>query len=88
MEKSSTILFTNHLFGILAYFFLDVLKERIDTFISSLIEPPRHADTTSSREMIWQRAFELIERKPFFGYGADANNMLFESYRKKNSGII
>ena len=68
-------------FGILAYFFLDVLKERIDTFISSLIEPPQHADTTSSREMIWQRAFELIERKPFFGYGADANNMLFESYR-------
>lgn len=66
---------------LVAYFFIEVLKQRIDTFISSLRESPEYADTTSSREMIWRRASELIEVKPFFGYGGNVNHMLLESYR-------
>ncbi len=66
--------------ALLAYFSLPVLKERIDTFISSLKENPKYSDTTSSRKLIWKRAIDLIAEKPLAGYGGEANNALYASY--------
>ncbi len=64
----------------IAYKTLDYFTYRVDSFISSLKENPKDADTTSSREMVWQRALELIKDRPLTGYGNAANQELSYSY--------
>ena len=75
------LLFVLAVFSV-AYFELPRLKERINTFFTSMQSNPKLADSTSSRKMIWNNALDLIAQKPFFGHGPHTNEVLFESYRK------
>ena len=72
---------------IAAYRTLDFFRYRVDSFLSALRDKPKETDTTSAREMVWERAIELIRAEPFVGYGNSANDKLYESYLQHNMQV-
>ena len=65
--------------------FSNQIQGRLEEAVNSISEDKVTFTTTGARIVIWKIGLELVQKKPFFGYGTgDVKHELVEEYKKNN----